>query len=94
MQIVGYYIHGKKQYVAFSEKSERSGRFKITDGFHDRSINEGNVSRYTDYRRVEKQDIDLKRIISRLHGARPWHPLLRVLRNECTEDPKACMVTE
>lgn len=81
MQIVGYYVHGNKQYVAFND-DERPGSFKITDGFHDRQVNEKNVSKYKDYKWVDKQDIDIERIINRLRGARPWHPLLRLLRKE------------
>lgn len=84
MKIVGYFIHGNKQYVAFSEDTERSG-FKITDGFHDRFVNEKNRSKYMDYCQVDKTDVDLKRILSRLRGARPWHPLLKLLRKESME---------
>lgn len=82
MQIVGYYVHNNKQYVAFNEDEERPDHFKITDGFHDRQITERNVSKFKDYKRVEKTDIDLPKIVSRMRGARPWHPLLRLLRKE------------
>lgn len=82
MQIVGYCVHGNKQYVAFNEDDERPDRFKITDGFHDRPVNESNVSKYKNYRWVNKKDINLKKIMSRLRGARPWHPLLKLLRKE------------
>lgn len=33
--------------------------------------------------KVRKEDIDLEKIISRIRGARPWHPLLDLLRKEC-----------
>ena len=82
MRIVGYCIRGKKQYVVFNEEGERAERYKITDGFHDRLINERNIGKYQDYRWVDKQEVDLKKIISRLRGARPWHPLLELLRKE------------
>lgn len=82
MQIVGYYIHGNKQYVAFNENKECPDRFKITDGFHDRPVNERNAGKYKDYHKVEKREVDLKKIISRMQGARPWHPLLPLLRKE------------
>lgn len=82
MQIVGYCVHGNKEYVAFNEDEKRPDRFKITDGFHDRPVNEKNVGKYKDYLWVNKQDIDLKKIIGRLRGTRPWHPLLRILRKE------------
>lgn len=46
MVIVGYYAHGNKQYVAFNENEERPDRFMITDGFHDRPVNERNAGKY------------------------------------------------
>ena len=82
MEIVGYYIHGAKEYVAFSDGEKNPARFKITDGFHDRPVNERNAEKYQDYRWVDKPEVDLKKIISRLRGARPWHPLLELLRKE------------
>lgn len=82
MKIVGYCIHGNKQYVAFNEDEKRPERFKITDGFHDRPVNERNAGKYQEYQWVDKQEVDLKKIISRLRGARPWHPLLELLRKE------------
>lgn len=82
MRIVGYCICGNKQYVAFSENDERPDRFNLTDGFHDKPVNERNVKRYEDCRWVDQQEINLKKIISRMRGARPWHPLLKVLREE------------
>lgn len=82
MQIVGYYVHGNKEYVAWNEDEGNPLRFKLTDGFHDKQVNERNVGKYKDYHQVDKQDIDLKKIISRLYGARPWHPLLELLRKE------------
>ena len=82
MKIIGYCIHGNKEYVVFNEDNERPDRFKITDGFHDRTVNEKNINKYKDYKRVDKKDIDLKKIIGRLRGTRPWHPLLKILRKE------------
>ena len=46
MQIVGYYVHGNKEYVAFNEDEAHPNRFKITDGFHDRPVNERNAGKY------------------------------------------------
>lgn len=82
MQIVGYWVYGNKEYVAFSEDNNRPDRFKITDGFHDRPVNERNAGKYKDYRQVEKKDIDLQKIVDRMRGTRPWHPLLRLLKKE------------
>lgn len=79
MKIVGYYIHGNKEYVAFREAKSKKG-YKITDGFHDRSVNERNKEKYAEYKQVER--IDLQKIIDRMRGTRPWHPLLEILRKE------------
>lgn len=85
MQIVGYCIHGNKQYVAFSEEKKCSDQFKITDGFHDRPVNKKNAAKYEDYRWADKQEVNLKKIFRRMRGARPWHPLLELLRKEAVE---------
>ncbi len=76
MQIIGYCVCGNKQYVAFMEDKDCLDYIKITDGFHDKKVN------YGDYKWVGRQDIDLKKIISRMRGERPWHPLLKLLREE------------
>ena len=76
MQIIGYCICGNKQYVAFREDKDCLGYIKITDGFHDKKMN------HRDYKWVGRQDIDLDKIISRMRGTRPWHPLLKLLRKE------------
>lgn len=82
MVIVGYYAHGNKHYVAFNENEERQDRFMITDGFHDRPVNERNVGKYKGYVKIEKSECDLKKIIGRIRGTRPWHPLLKLLQKE------------
>lgn len=82
MVIVGYYAHGNKHYVAFNGDEEHPDRFMITDGFHDRSVNERNVSKYKEYVRIEKSECDLKKIIRRIRGTRPWHPLTKLLQKE------------
>lgn len=76
MQIIGYCVRGNKQYVAFREDKDYLDYIKITDGFHDKKVNHG------DYKWVRRQDVDLKKIISRMRGARPWHPLLKLFRKE------------
>jgi hypothetical protein len=83
MKIVGYFIHGNKQYVAFKDKDDgRPERYQITDGFHDRPVNENNLQKYQGYRPVQKSDINLQKIVKRMRSTRPWHPLLDVLKNE------------
>lgn len=79
MQIVGYCIHGNKQYVVFRGYGDRAGQYRITDGFHDRHVNERNAGKYRGYQCVDRQEVDMERITNRLRGARPWHPLLKLL---------------
>ena len=56
MVIVGYYAHGNKHYVAFNENEERPDRFMITDGFHDRPVNERNVGKYNSERSGQHEE--------------------------------------
>lgn len=35
-----------------------------------------------EYDKIEKSECDLKKIIGRIRGARPWHPLLKLLQKE------------
>lgn len=72
MQIVVYCIYGNKQYVVFGENKDCP----------DRPVNAKNAGKYKNYKWVDKQEVDLKKIISRMCGARPWHPLLELLRKE------------
>ena len=78
MKIVGYCVKGNRQYVAF-RKNGGTDPLRITDGFHDRKVTDEEQRSLT---WVEAEDIDLMRIINRIRGARPWHPLLRELRGE------------
>lgn len=45
-------------------------------------MNERNAEKYQGYQKVRKEDINLEKIISRMRGTRPWHPLLKLLREE------------
>lgn len=78
MKIVGYCVKGNRQYVAFRKNGDKDP-LRITDGFHDRKVTDEEQRSLT---WVEAKDIDLMRIINRIRGARPWHPLLRELRGE------------
>lgn len=83
MKIVGYFKRGCQDYVAFIQEDKFPFEIKVTDGFHDNGMTPGgDVSNLKNYREVEKSDINLKKIISRMRGTRPWHPLLEVLRKE------------
>lgn len=82
MKIIGYCVHGSKQFVAFTENEGEPEKFKVTDGFHDKVVNKRNKEKYDSYTWVGKEDIDLDKIICRLRGARPWHPLLTALKKK------------
>lgn len=82
MVIVGYYAHGNKHYVAFKDEADTKGRFMITDGFHDRPVTERNQGKYEGYVKIDKAECNIKKIIGRIRGTRPWHPLLRLLQKE------------
>lgn len=82
MRIVGYCTNGNKQYVAFKEKDDIPDQFKITDGFHDKLVNKVNEEKFNTFQWTDKQDIDLERIMKRLRGTRPWHPLIKLLGKE------------
>ena len=78
MKVVGYCVKGNKRYVAFRKNGDADS-IHITDGFHDRKVT------YEEQRSlmwVNAEDTDLVRIINRMRGARPWHPLLGELRKE------------
>lgn len=83
MQIVGYFTRGNEEYVAFIRNNGHPWKIEVTDGFHDNEMTpNGDTSNIKNYHQVEKKDIDLEKIISRMRGARPWHPLLKLLEKE------------
>ena len=78
MKIIGYYRHGNKEYVLFEE----AGKYKLTDGFHDRKVTDRNSGKFAGYQRIKKSEINVGRIVGRMRQNRPWHPLMRLLRQE------------
>jgi hypothetical protein len=71
--IVGYCILNGKKWVMFEDKQCAAGEVKLTDGFKDKLIGMESIS---------KEEIDLRKVVKRMRGARPWHPLLQALRKE------------
>ena len=81
MEITGYFKSrgkGNKQYVAFKESD---GTEFITDGFHDKKKSRDYMRAY--FQEAKQEEVDILKIISRMRGTRPWHPLLELLRKEC-----------
>lgn len=72
----------EKHYVAFKDETDAKDRFMITDGFHDRPVTERNQGKYEGYVKIDKTECNIKKIIGRIRGTRPWHPLLRLLQKE------------
>lgn len=83
MKIVGYCMNGAKQCIAYVDRDCGTGSIKVTDGFHDKIL-QMNSAKAEKLQWVEKSDINLERIVKRIRGARPWHPLLKILRKELT----------
>lgn len=76
VNIRGYVKHNGKGVVAFA-KGDRQDVLYVTDGFKDKELTEKDMIEF-----VDKSQVNLKKIIERMRGARPWHPLLGKLRNE------------
>lgn len=83
MRLIGYCILHEKGYVMYEDNKCGAGRIKLTDGFHDKKMR-WNSEEMVGIAIVGKEEINLKKIIDRMRGARPWHPLLKILRKELT----------
>lgn len=79
MKIVGYCVLEGKEYVMFEDKRCRCGEFKLTDGFHDKTM-KWNSESMMEISILPKEKINLERIINRMRGTRGWHPLLPLLK--------------
>lgn len=51
------------------------------DGFKDKLIR-WNSDKLIGMESISKEEIDLRKVVKRMRGARPWHPLLQALRKE------------
>lgn len=81
MRYIGCCVLEGKEYVTFEDKHCRPGEFKMTDGFRDKLM-KWNSERLVGASFVTREDVNFERIVKRLRGARPWHPLLKELRKE------------
>ncbi len=81
MKVIGYCRLDGKEYVMFEDSRCRNGEFKLTDGFHDKTM-KYNSERMVGISILPKEKINLNRIIKRMRGTRSWHPLLPMLRKE------------
>lgn len=50
---------------------------KVTDGFHDRALGEDERKKL----RLNDTSIRPDKLIKRLRGTRPWHPVLKAIDN-------------
>lgn len=62
-------------------KTLTAGEVKLTDGFKDKLIR-WNSDKLIGMESISKEDVDLRKIVNRMRGARPWHPLMQALRKE------------
>lgn len=55
---------------------------KVTDGFHDRDIAE------EEYKKLRMNDTRTRpdKLIKRLRGTRPWHPVLKAIDNASNKE--------
>lgn len=83
MKVICYLVRGNKEYVAFKDSHCGPGEIKVTDGFHDKLLNVAG-GEFADFRKAKKEEINLERIVKRIRGTRPWHPILESLRKELT----------
>ena len=79
--IVAYCILNGKKWVMFEHKQCAAGEVKLTDGFKDKLIR-WNSDKLIGMESISKEEIDLRKVVKRMRGARPWHPLLQALRKE------------
>lgn len=70
-----------KKWVMFEDKQCAAGEVKLTDGFKDKLIR-WNSDKLIGMESISKEEIDLRKVVKRMRGARPWHPLLQALRKE------------
>lgn len=68
------------------ELQERCGlselqAINILNGFKDKLIR-WNSDKLIGMESISKEEIDLRKVVKRMRGARPWHPLLQALRKE------------
>lgn len=83
MKVIGYCTNGSKQLVAYVDRDCGDNAFKVTDGFHDKVL-KNDSAKAEKLQWVKKSEINLERIARRIRGARPWHPILKILRKELT----------
>lgn len=81
MKIIGYCTLEGKEYVIFEDKRCDCGEFKLTDGFHDKTM-KWISERTAGINVLLKEEINLKRIVKRMRSTRGWHPLLPLLKEE------------
>lgn len=71
----------EKSGSCFEDKQCAAGEVKLTDGFKDKLIR-WNSDKLIGMESISKEEIDLRKVVKRMRGARPWHPLLQALRKE------------
>lgn len=68
--IVGYCILNGKKWVMFEDKQCAAGEVKLTDGFKDKLIR-WNSDKLIGMESISKEEIDLRKVVKRMRGARP-----------------------
>lgn len=79
--IVGYCELNGKKWVMFEDKQCTDGEVKLTDGFKDKLVR-WNSEKLIGIKTIGREEANLEKVVKRMRGARPWHPLLQELRKE------------
>lgn len=72
-ELIGFAKDKGKDVIVFKQHNVT----KVTDGFHDREIGSN------EYKRLKMNDTNIRpdKMIKRLRGTRPWHPVLEAIDN-------------
>lgn len=70
-EFIGFAKINGKDAIVFKQHNT----MKITDGFHDRELNDIERSKL----RMNDTSIRPDKLIKRLRGTRPWHPVLKAI---------------
>lgn len=72
-KVIGFAKLKGKDVIIF----EQNGKQKYTDGFHDKNLGENDKK----HLRLNDTEVRPDKLIKRLRGTRPWHPVLSALYN-------------
>lgn len=72
-EFIGFAKINGKDVVVFKQHDA----VRVTDGFHDRELNDKERGRL----RLNDSSVRPDKLIKKLRGTRPWHPVLKAINN-------------